>query len=932
MEALHIGLIPRDGPVFTGEFALQQNISLVDVLSTTLQSALQKLTTNNNNNNNFDSDINKHEAFDVSKNTSESSTQNVHFIDGDMPWSYDISAAPDSTSILHGFDEASLGAFLSRPIKIQSYSWVPGGDKLFETFNPWTDFFQTPSVLEKINHFRNLRCKLRLKVMINGNSFYYGRVLLSYNPYVVDDQVTVNRAFFEQDLIAASNKPHLLIDPCSSEGGEMCLPFIYPENYIDTTSVGWGDSLGRCTLHDFDILQHANGGTDPITVSIFAWAEDVSLLIPTTVEAQSDTTSKVYLDEFGYPTPAPFENQAKSSSSNERTRKRSNMGNSDEFSKDGLISKPATAIAKAAETLIPYVGPYAKATEMLASGIGDLARLFGYSRPQVLSDIEPFVPRYVGNLANSDAPETVTKLSIDSKNELCIDTRTMGLAGADEMTIHSIASRPTFWRQFDWLESKQPDDLLASMSVQPMCINTLVATPVTELHQTALSFASAPFEAWQGTIKFHFKVICSEYHRGRLRLVYNPLTNPVGEVPFNQTYSTIIDIANEREFDYECKWTDLRAWNRCMGVVGATNRTTFSTTTSVTKTEFDNGTLSVYVLNELATPSTATADIKIQVWVSAGDDFAVSIPSNALQNLAYFEQQAEMETGNVVEHGSMAVSSDNSNNPIGGTKIDTYGQIQAPLLSDNNQYLVYQGERIVSFKDLLRRYHYHTSYWPDTVGSNDQYRMYKLEMAGMPYFRGWDPNGIDQGVNSNTLPSPYNFCAMTLLNYLAPAYVCQRGALRHKWIQGAAKPFEADPLMFVARLPSTVNSKFDENADSFGATSSSADKRVELNRLNRSSLAGTQLTPARLNNCLEIEIPFYSAGQRFRPARKLDMVADGDIQGIEVTTEIEPSLAQSPSVPNVRLDHFVSIGEDLTFAMFVGAPIIYFYSDPVPFS
>merc|ERR1711976_879461 len=57
-----------------------------------------------------------------------------------------------------------------------------------------------------------------------------------------------------------------------------------------------------------------------------------------------------------------------------------------------------------------------------------------------------------------------------------------------------------------------------------------------------------------------------------------------------------------------------------------------------------------------------------------------------------------METGNVVEHGSMAVSSDNSNNPIGGTKIDTYGQIQAPLLSDNNQYLVYQGERLCPLK------------------------------------------------------------------------------------------------------------------------------------------------------------------------------------------------------------------------------------------
>jgi len=889
------------------------------VLSTTLQSALLKLTTTNNNNNNTNND---HDAYDITKDSTQMSTQNVHFIDGDMPWTYDIAATPDSTSKLSGFDDAGLGEFLSRPIKIQKYTWTPG-TQLYQVFNPWSDFFKTPSVLEKINHFRNLRCKLCLKILINGNSFYYGRLLLSYNPYLVDDQVSVNRSFFEQDLIAASNKPHLLIDPCSSEGGSMCLPFIWPENYIDTTTPSWGDDMGRCTIHDFDILQHANGGTDPISVTVFAWAEDVSLLIPTTVESQSDTSSKVYVDEFGFPTPPPFENQAQSKK-RRSTNTRSNTG-SDEFKHDGLISKPATAVAKAAEALVPYVGPYAKATEMVASKIGEIARLFGYSRPQVLSDIQPYVPRYTGNLANSDAPETVNKLSVDSKNELSIDTRTMGLAGADELTIHSIASRPTFWRQFEWAESDTTDDLLCSMLVQPFCIQQLLASPVTEIHQTALSFAAAPFEAWQGTIKFHFKVICSEYHRGRLRLVYNPLTNPVGAVPFNETYSTVIDISNEREFDYECKWTDLRAWNPCMGVSGATSIPCFSDSGAVSSTSFDNGTLSVYVLNELATPSVTTANVKIQVWVSAGDDFAVSIPSAALQNLSYFQQQAEMESDNLVS------SEDNSNNPVGGTPIDTYGTIEAPLLSDNNQYLVYQGERIVSFKDLLRRYHYHTSYWPDSVGLNSAYRAYKLELAGMPYYRGWDPNGVDYGTNNDSLPSPYNYCAMTLLNYLAPAFVCQRGSIRHKWIQGAAKPFEADPLMYVARQPASSATGYSQSSDNLTETVS-GDRRSEFLKMQRSTLAGTALTPVRLNNCLEVEIPFYSIGQRFRPARFLDLVGTGDNQGIEVTTEIEPSLGQSPSVPQVRLDHFISIGEDLTFGMFVGAPIIYLYADPIPTS
>jgi len=857
------------------------------------------------NNNNSPSSANDGPSFMIAKISQNTTSENVHFVDGDTPWTYDVAATPDETSKLSGFDDAGLGEFLSRPVKIQQYQWTPGL-QLFQGFNPWSDYFGNSDVLEKINRFRNLRCKLCLKVLINGNSFYYGRAMLSYNPYLENDQVTVNRSFFIQDLIAASNKPHILIDPCSSEGGHMCLPFIWPENYLDITTTGWEDQMGECKIHDFDVLRHANGGTDPITVSIFAWAEDVSLLIPTTVEAQSDTSSIVEIDQFGFP--KPFEQQAKKS-----PMKSSNTMRGDEFKHDGLISKPASAVAKAANalTMIPYVAPYAKATSMMASKLGSIARLFGYSRPAVLSDIQPYVPRYAGNLANSDAPETVLKLSLDSKNELSVDTRTMGLGGADELTIHSIASRMTFWRQFDWPESATTDTLLASMSVQPFCIDKLSVFPVVETHSTAIAFASCPFEAWQGSIKFHFKVVCSEYHRGRLRLVYNPKTNNAGPVAFNQVYSTTIDISNDREFDYECKWTDIRAWGACYGIDGVSANDTFKTGTSVAGgTQFDNGTLTVYVVNELATPSTEPADIKVQVWVAAGDDFAVAIPGDNLSKLSYFQQQAEM-----------AKSTDNSNNPVGGNPIENYGTEHAPLLKDDNQYLVYQGERIVSFKDLLRRYQYHNSYWPQKTGNG--FRYYLLNYPGMPLFRGWDPNGIDQGVGSTPVDKPYNFCSMTLLNYLAPAFVCQRGSLRHKWLTAGSRDTQANPLLSVTRQNAGSPTQFSEGVRALDQPLVGT-RRKALQNMKRSTLNGTAITPISLNNVLEIELPYYSIGQRFRPGRFLDMSGTGDTQAVEVACET----SQWEGDQNFRIDHFTSVGEDFTLGMFVGAPILYVYINP----
>lgn len=852
----------------------------------------------------------------MSKSTT---SENVHFVDGDTPWTYDVAATPDATSKLSGFDDAELGDFIKRPVKIQQYSWTPGS-QLFETFNPWADYFSNPDVLEKINRFRNLRCKLRLKVLINGNSFYYGRAMLSYNPYRQFDQVSKNRAFFIQDLIGASNKPHLLLDPCTSEGGEMCLPFIWPENYLDITVAGWENQMGRVTIHDFNILQHANGGTEPITVSIFAKAEDVSLLIPTTAEAQSDESFLVELDEQGFP--KPYVEQSQSNKMRKMPRKIDNTTRDDEFHSGGLISKPASAVVKSADALsmIPYIAPYAKATSMIASKLGDVARIFGYSRPQVLTDIQPYVPRYCGNLANSDAPETVIKLSLDSKNELTVDPRTMGLGGADELTIHSIASRLTFWRQFDWPVTAQTDALLASMLIQPFCIDTLSAAPVTEIHSTALAFAAAPFEAWQGSVKFHFKVVSSGYHSGKLRIVYNPLTNNNGVVPFNQVYSTTIDITEDREFDYECKWTDIRAWNSCLGMGAAVDTVTFATDNPVQGgSGFDNGTLSVYVLNKLVTSSSVIPDVKIQVWVSAGDDFALSIPGSGLSQLSYFQQQAEMEPAG--SNDTVAVGNDNSNNPVGGNPIETYGTISAPLLKEDNQYLVYQGERIVSFKDLLRRYQYHNSFWPQSNGSG--FRYYALDAPGMPLYRGWDPNGIDSAVDSSSNNSNYNFCSMTLLNYLAPAFVCQRGSLRHKWVAAGQRASATAPLMSATRHNALVRVPLTEASYSLDTPLISG-RRKNLQEMKRASLNGTAITPVRLNNTLEIELPYYSIGQRFKAARFLNMAGAGDGQGVEIAVD----LSGNGNDTNFRCEQYVSVGEDFTLGMFVGAPVMYSYNDP----
>jgi len=851
-------------------------------------------------------------GFAVHKETKLSAHETVTFVDGDSPWSYDLVNNRDSTYQLAGFSDAELGNFLSRPVKIQEFQWTPGGTRLFQTFNPWSDFFSNSDVLQKINRFRNLRCNLKMKVLVNGNSFYYGRALLSYNPFLVDDDVTKNRAFFEQDLVQASQKPHLLLDPTTSQGGEMILPFVWPENWVDITALNWEDEMGSCTIHDFDILRHANGGTDPITVVVFAWAENLSLSVPTTAQAQSGTSDRP-LDEFGFP--LPYEEQAKGKPKNKNSKKYTNQSNNDEFQNNGLISKPASTIAKVADALsmIPVLTPYAKATSMVASKIGQVAKIFGYSRPQVLHDTLTYTPRYMGNLCNTDAPEPLVKLSVDSKNELTIDTRVMGLGGHDELTINSIAQRYSYWRQFDWPETAVTDSLLTSMKVTPAYNQILSAAPVTEIHPTAIAFAATPFQFWQGSIKFRFNVVASEYHRGRLRIVYNPSTLPGGAIPFNQTYSSIIDITEDRDFEYEVRWADVRAWANTLGISSMASTPLYSDVAPITGgTANDNGTLSVYVVNELATPSLTAADVKIQVWVAAGDDFAVSVPSfDALNDLSVYQEQSE------VAPDTMATTTDTSNIPTSPEDTYTFGN----SISDDNQYLVYQGERVVSFRDLLRRYQYHYSYYPGAFGSTAERRLVSLRITDFPFYRGWDPNGPDLGVDSVLANSPYTFSGMTLINYLTPAFALRRGALRHKIIVSSMATFTGSTIN-VSRF-STGNATNTGTSTTLNSIVTGA-RRKNVASTSRNTLAGSHMTPYNNNPCLEYETPFYTLGQRFVPARDLDRYA-GLGNGHEISIDLPGGL----DVRDVRIDKYVSIAEDFQLGLFTGSPIWFVYVDPV---
>jgi len=150
--------------------------------------------------------------------------QNVSFNDQSAGYVHSLNSVIDSTRTNTDAYDVELGNFFERPLKIATYEWSTT-ITFFQDFDPWSLYLENPRVANRISNFKLLKGKLHVKFMINGNAFYYGRLLANYIPRHNSDNIIVNRALVSVDNVEASQRPHIYIDPTTNQAGEIACPF-----------------------------------------------------------------------------------------------------------------------------------------------------------------------------------------------------------------------------------------------------------------------------------------------------------------------------------------------------------------------------------------------------------------------------------------------------------------------------------------------------------------------------------------------------------------------------------------------------------------------------------------------------------------------------------------------------------------------------------
>lgn len=824
------------------------------------------------------------EGMSLVKTSLDERSQNVAFSDQVAAPMYVVDSTMDYTRTLQDTKDAMLENFFSRPIKIRQFEWQTGLS-LAQDFNPWQDYFTNPRVVERITTFNLLKCKLHLKVIINGNGFQYGRAVLAYNPLDAFDDLSTHAFAVRQDLVQTTQLPHVYLDPTTSQGGEMLLPFFYHKNYLNIPDGDW-DDMGRCYLRSLNLLKHANGATDVVTISIFAWAEEVSMSVLTNTDFVAQSGQEV-----------------------------------DEANKNGMISGPASVIAKTSRALsgISAIAPWAMATAKAADVIGGAAKMFGYCAPPITKAPDPYKPYNMGTFATTNTPQLISKLTVDDKQELTIDPRVAGLGGDDPMNIRNIAARESYLTTFSWTVGSSPETLLWNTRVTPVTWAETGLTPNAYLFPPCC-MAALPFKYWTGTMKFRFQIVCSAFHKGRLRFVYDP--NHIDTVEYNTNYMKIVDIATEQDFTMEIgngqEFTLLDHANP-----GADSVTEVYSTTNYTANAPGNGTLAVYIMNELTVPnSTINNDIEINVFVSAGDDFEVFIPDSRDITRFVFKPQAGFEAQSGIEMAEGVVPDSQ-----GTTEPSAPLQSMAMKLGPGEQDLsainrVYVGESIASFRPLLKRWALHTA---NQTANGDGVTIAIRCM--MPYLRG----NVPDAVHVTGALAPYNYCNTSLFHWVRYAFQGHRGSMRWRIVPRRAVGGTDEMSIYMQRCPVGIGLEYLDASTSLAVypSLSLGASRVVQSGINdigtttfpTTALDGTSYVNKSVNNVAEIEVPFYSA-YRFSPGK------ESSYTGIELFDPCWRYSITSDSQVVANIDEWYSTGEDFQVYMWTGLPRMYYEAAP----
>jgi hypothetical protein len=322
----------------------------------------------------------------------------------------------------------NLSSYLERPQLVADLT-ISIGSNLSYNVNIWNALLNTTSMRTKLNNFGFLHADCNVRISISATPFHQGKVLVSYVPFPQQNRV----AEYYDD--GTGSRINLLRYLSQQEGAkvmdirdntplEFCFPYVSPQpvgrlfNFTttalaDTTPLNDFKDLGTLYLRTINPVLAASTSPTNVSINIYGWLSNVKLGCPT------GTLMSFTLE------------------SDER--------------KTGPIEKMASRLALISKNLmsVPLISPYAAASKSVFKGMANMASLFGWSYPTMVTQPNRMKNEPYQNGANLIGYDMGHRLTLDPLQEVTVDPR-MGGRSIDEMSLQFLTTRESYYSSFNW--------------------------------------------------------------------------------------------------------------------------------------------------------------------------------------------------------------------------------------------------------------------------------------------------------------------------------------------------------------------------------------------------------------------------------------------------------------------------------------------------
>lgn len=782
----------------------------------------------------------------------------------------DVTGATEDFDYCVGMSDASsqgqkevlyMDDFFERPVEIATFS-LAVSTALSTSYAVWDLYTLNPAVRSKLRNYAYLRGNLHIRVSCSASPFHYGRVLLSYQPYpgrnknieIHESNLSLDPTWRPLFLNYLSQAPGMaLLNVNTNKPIEIVCPFLStkPMHRLynsattaisDVTSFDDLTEAGSLYVYTMNSIKAASATPSDAYFQIYAWMTDVELGTTTATQVGITTESLVLKGD-------------------ER--------------ETGPVERFSSAMATASSyvSFIPTLGPLSRASQMMFTGMSKMAAILGWSKPVIISN-----PKFVKNEpfrngAQLIGGETLKRITLDPKQELTIDPKALG-GTEDEMTIRHISSRVSYLTTFTWADdSAVLDTPLFQCRVHPNLVTSVNNGVIVYFQPTALAFAAQPFAYWRGDIKFIVDVVCSDYHRGKLAVYFEPNIGQsaliAASIDTNKQFIKIFDIQEVQTVEFCVKWAFPRAWARGINPEFArSNFQLFSATSNSYRNV--NGFITIVPFTKLQSPD--NSDISVNIFVSCDNLQVNQIRGDYIPTTRDIITESYcLPSGQLTDISCLDLNESTAST-------DTIAQ-------------EHFGELPVSFRALLKRYTTTATEAVSADATTNKVLVYQTNIVPLINGQYGDPS------------NPYH----ELFSYLRYAYVGLRGGMKkrfHLWCEYT--------LPQLARLRVSLDDPVSASVIPSVSFTTAATITV---------IDGTISFIPDTNAGIEFELPMYT-NNLFLFSFAEDLIGTNAVNDMDEfwTKSYTIDMDLGGATPIGEVQEETAAGEDFTMMRFQGAP------------